>query len=104
MPTVKHYYQGIKFEWDSEKAHLNIQNHGISFEETCEVLVLETTQVYKDQFAIENEERFLAVGSKDGIHFLFIVHIYKDDEQNGDEIIRIISSRKISKNEVKKWL
>jgi uncharacterized DUF497 family protein len=30
-------FQGIEFEWDSDKATTNLRNHDVSFEIACEV-------------------------------------------------------------------
>ena len=32
-------FQGVDFEWDSRKAQLNLEKHGVSFEEAAEVFV-----------------------------------------------------------------
>jgi uncharacterized DUF497 family protein len=32
-----YYLQGIRFEWDGQKASKNLRKHGITFEEACEV-------------------------------------------------------------------
>ena len=35
--VVVYRLQGVEFEWDDQKAQLNITNHGITFEEAAEV-------------------------------------------------------------------
>ncbi len=87
------------FEWDSDKDESNQQKHGISFETA--------SRIFYDPFLItvqdnDNEEqRFKSIGSVNGIHVLMVIHTYRTDD--GLEVIRIISARKISKGEVKKY-
>lgn len=35
--TVIFQFQGVEFEWDSQKAQSNYANHGVNFEEAAEV-------------------------------------------------------------------
>jgi uncharacterized protein len=48
----------------------------------------------------ENEERFIIIGLSKKLNILVVSHCYKCN----DEIIRIISARKATKNEQKKYL
>lgn len=77
----------MKFEWDADKAKLNLIKHGISFEECLEV--------FDDSFALDLfdkehsdfEKRFNIIGStNNGV--LFVVYTVLENE-----IIRIISAR-----------
>ncbi len=34
--NVVYRLQGIEFEWDSQKAQINIEKHGVTFEEAAE--------------------------------------------------------------------
>ena len=34
---IAHILEDVDFEWDSEKADANLQKHGVSFPEACEV-------------------------------------------------------------------
>ena len=34
---ITHILEDVDFEWDSEKADANLQKHGVSFPEACEV-------------------------------------------------------------------
>ena len=88
----------FNFKWDPQKAQSNQIKHGVSFE-------LATT-VFRDPHAISiydeehstDEERWLTLGisSTGG---LFIVHhtFYEADDET--VIVRIISSRKATKQE-----
>ncbi len=37
--NVTHQLEAIDFEWDSDKAETNVQKHGVSFTEACEVFL-----------------------------------------------------------------
>jgi len=45
----------------------------------------------------ENEERFIIMGMSSNLHMLVVVHCYKEN----NEVIRIISARKVTRNEQK---
>ena len=47
----------------------------------------------------EDEDRFILLGMSNKLKIMIVVHIYKED----DEIIRIISARKATKNEIKSY-
>ena len=46
-----------------------------------------------------DEDRFVLLGLSSQLNVLIVVHVYKD----GDDIIGIISARKATKNEQKKY-
>lgn len=88
------------FEWDDNKDHINQQKHGISFETA--------SKIFNDPFLItiqdrvtNGEIRWQSIGSLNGFVVILVAHTYTDD--NGLEIIRIISARKLSKGEIKKY-
>lgn len=88
------------FEWDENKNAINRQKHGVSFELA--------SQIFSDPFLItaeniysHDETRWLSIGSIDGVVVLLVVHTYRDDD--GIEINRIISARKLSKSEINKY-
>ncbi|OOR91345.1 hypothetical protein B0181_03315 [Moraxella caviae] len=88
------------FEWDEHKNTINRQKHGISFELASRIFadpfLITTQDIYS-----QDEMRFLSIGSIDGVVVILVVHTYKDD--NGAEINRLISARKLSKSEVRKY-
>ncbi|MBS9780273.1 MAG: BrnT family toxin [Moraxellaceae bacterium] len=88
------------FEWNDKKDLINQQKHNVSFDTA--------TAVFFDPFLIttedknsEGERRWQTVGSSNGIVVLLVVHTYRN--QNNEEVVRIISARKLSKGEVKKY-
>ena len=87
----------IRFEWDGNKNSSNIKKHGISFEEAKTVFYDENARLISDPDHSIEEERFIILGMSLNLKILIVVHTYKEK----DELIRIISARKATKNESK---
>lgn len=87
----------INFEWDNNKALINIEKHGITFEEASTVFADEEAILFDDPEHSEDEERFLLIGLSNQARTLLVCHCYREN----DSIIRIISARKATKNETK---
>ena len=87
----------MKFEWDKEKSVCNLKKHGISFEKAKEV--------FEDPFHISKldyrfdyfEERWITLGGTTKDKILVVANMFFDE--NGEEIIRIISARKANQKE-----
>lgn len=90
----------LKFEWDDNKNQTNIKKHGISFEEASSVFYDEEALIINDESHSEAEERFVMIGYSYKFNLLVVCHCYRQNE----EIIRIISARKATKNERKEYL
>jgi uncharacterized DUF497 family protein len=91
----------IRFEWNPAKAESNLRKHHVSFETA--------TRVFADPFAlvkqdrIENgEHRWQTLGLVDGYLLLLVAHTIRDDE-DGIEVIRIISARRAEPKERKRY-
>ena len=52
----------MTFEWDEAKNHLNIQKHGISFQEVQDAFVDPNRIIIKDQKHSDVEDRFFCIG------------------------------------------
>ena len=87
----------MKFEWDERKNQMNIKKHNISFEE-AETVFQDINAVYVyDELHSAYEDRFNVIGMVDSIdHEITVCHCYRYD----DEVIRIISARKATKEEI----
>ena len=83
------------FEWDTEKNILNIEKHGVSFEEAKTIFYDPNVLYMYDPFHSDNEERFYAIGISEKLNVLIVSHCYRDE----GKIIRIISARKADKND-----
>jgi uncharacterized DUF497 family protein len=87
----------IKFIWDEDKNKSNQKKHGISFKEAQTVFYDENARLISDSEHSQDEDRFILLGLSYTLRILVVVHSYLED----DEIIRIISARKATKNETK---
>jgi len=81
----------MRFEWDEAKRRLNLRRHGIDFTDVKIVFAGEAITILDDRFSY-GEARFLTVGILWG-RLVSVAHTETDD------VIRIISARKATKNE-----
>ena len=86
----------IKFEWDTVKAASNKKKHGVSFEEAQSVFYDEFAVQFFDEDNSVSEERFLMLGFSDEARLLIVCHCERDQ----GNMVRIISARKATKNEI----
>lgn len=89
----------IRFEWDEAKNRKNIAKHGISFEEATTVFYDENAILFDDPDHSAEEDRFLILGISEKLHTCIVSHCYREK----DQIIRIISARKATKQENKTY-
>ncbi len=73
------------------------RKHRVSFEEAQTIFFNPLTKVAADPDHSANEERFLAVGYSETHRLLIVVHCYRKT----DEVIRIVSARKLTLSEQK---
>lgn len=83
----------MRYEWDEKKRLANLGKHKIDFADVPEVFRNETITILDDRFHYR-EERFITFGLLQG-RVVSVVHT------EDDELIRIISVRKATKNEQK---
>ncbi len=89
----------IQFIWDKEKAALNRNKHGISFEEAKTVFYDENALEFYDPDHSEDEDRFILLGMSFMARVLVVCHCVREE----GSIIRIISARKATKKESKSY-
>ena len=89
----------MKIIWDEEKNQCNIKDHKVSFEEAKTVFYDLNAKVIHDPDHSIDEDRFIILGLSKFLKLLVVCHCYRED----DEIIRIISARKATKNESKSY-
>jgi uncharacterized protein len=87
-----------QFEWDDEKAALNLEKHGVSFARTIEIFDDPLAVTIDDPDHSDGEGRFITVGSTFWDEVLVAVHIYRDER------IRIISTRRASHAERRRYM
>jgi uncharacterized protein len=91
----------IRFEWDAQNAINHLQKHKVSFETAA--LVFADPFALMAQDRIENgEQRWQTIGMVGGQLVLLVAHTLGQDD-DGAEIIRIISARKADKQERKRY-
>jgi uncharacterized DUF497 family protein len=83
----------LYFEWDSEKESRNIKKHGITFKEAATVFSDNLADTFYDPDHSEKEDRYILIGLSESRNILVVAFTARND------IIRIISARKATKNE-----
>jgi uncharacterized DUF497 family protein len=90
----------VRFEWDEAKAKSNERKHGVRFEDA--MLVFSDPYALVEQDRLEGDEsRWQTLGLVGGIVLLLVAHTVRNEQ--GDEIIRIISARKAIRKERKRY-
>lgn len=97
----------MRYEWDEAKNRRNRRKHaGISFEAAALAFEDERCLFELDRIDETGEQRWHAIGAvpiePDSSVVLLVVHAYRED-YHGEEIIRIISVRKASKYDVRRY-
>ena len=87
----------MHFEWDESKNSTNKAKHGVSFEEAKEVFDDPLHISKLDHRFSYFEERWITIGSTHESKILVVANMFFDD--NGEEIIRIISARRANAKE-----
>ena len=87
----------MRFEWDEEKNRMNVQKHGINFNDVIG-LFDHPMIVHLDVRHDYEENRWIGIGMMKH-HFAVVVYT----ERMGD-VIRIISARKANKREVRHYV
>lgn len=85
----------LLFEWDENKNNINKKKHGVSFEEAKTVFDDDRAILFDDPDHSEFEDRFLIIGFSVTENLFIVSHCYRQN----DNVIRIISARKATKNE-----
>jgi uncharacterized protein len=89
----------LQFEWDKEKARINLAKHKVSFEEAATVFWDENAIEYYDPDHSDEEDRFILLGVSSKIRELVVCHCHR---KNGNTI-RIYSARKATRAERKSY-
>lgn len=88
------------FEWDEWKGESNRRKHGVSFEEAKSVFADVSALLIDDPDHSVSEQRFLLLGFSSQARILVVAHCVR----GGGKVVRVISSRKATKNEVGQYL
>ncbi len=81
------------FEWDENKAKINLQKHDVSFKEAATVFGDPLSLTIRDPLHSIKEERFVILGYSYKNRLLVVMHTEQGDN------IRIISARRATRRE-----
>lgn len=85
------------FEWDAEKARLNLQKHGVTFEEATTAFSDPLSRTIGDPDHSDAEDRYLLLGLSNRGRLLVVAHTERGDR------IRLITARLASKREKRQY-
>jgi uncharacterized DUF497 family protein len=86
----------MRFEWDEQKNRQSLRKHDVRFE-TAMLVFDDPYALTQRDFASEDEERWITIGAIGPGSILLVVHTFY--EEQGEEIIRIISARAAESHE-----
>lgn len=86
----------MRFEWDEAKNGINIRKHGIDFEDVKEMFDHPMLS-FSDDRECYGEERWVGIG---WLQQLIGVVVYVEQHE---DVIRILSARKATKHEVRRY-
>lgn len=89
----------LVFEWDEKKDISNQQKHGVSFGEVIDCFYDDKALLFDDPEHSINEERYVLIGIGSAKRVFVVCHCYRKN----DKVIRIISARKATKKEEKRY-
>jgi hypothetical protein len=87
----------MTFEWDQQKAQSNLVKHNVSFEEAQTVFDDPLYVDFYDPDHSQNENRYIIIGASSMGHILLVSYTERGN------ITRIISARKVTKQEFKTY-
>ena len=83
----------MDFEWDPEKGEVNLERHGVAFNEAVTVFGDPLEVTISDPDHSEDERRFLSLGKSDAGRLLVVAYTERGTR------IRIISARETTARE-----
>jgi hypothetical protein len=86
----------VRFEWDPKKARANRRKHGVSFEEAAECFADPLAMILEDP---KRPEHAILIGESSSCRLVFTVFV----ERLRGEIIRIVSARKVTRAERRRY-
>ncbi len=89
----------LTFSWDQRKDLNNQKKHNIPFEEAQSIFFDENALLIYDPDHSHDEDRFILLGLISKFRLIIVSHCY----QKNNSVIRIISARKATNKEQKKY-
>ena len=96
MVYIRTYIEYVSFEWDPLKAANNLDTHGVEFADAAVALEDERALTIEDS-RHDEEQRFVSLCLDPLARLLVVVYTWRGDT------IRIISARKATKNETRRY-
>ena len=90
------------FEWNLNKAKQNYNKHKVSFDRAAEIFLDPFMVSIYDTEHSKSEERWITIGKDRNDVPLVVIHTFNEVDRNNC-VIRIISSRKATKKEIKEY-
>lgn len=88
------------YEWDKNKAKINLAKHKVSFEEGETIFDDPFLITYSDEQHSNHEERLISIGISRNARILLVAHVERLEAINFT-LIRIVSCRKATPSERK---
>ena len=88
------------FDWDDNKNRINLEKHGITFEEASTVFFDDRALLFDDPEHSIDEDRFLLLGMSETAKVCVVCHCYRES----DTVIRIISARQATRKEEDRYV
>ncbi|MBA5636220.1 BrnT family toxin [Duganella sp. LX20W] len=86
----------MRFEWDERKNRINVQKHGLSFEEAAKIFDHPALTWFDDR-GLYGEDRYISIGFVGSV-LATVVFV-----QKSDHVTRIISARKATRHEERQY-
>ena len=91
----------LRFEWDPAKARTNERKHGVSFEDAIHVFDDPHALFELDRADESGELRWHAIGLIAEVMVVLVAHTVREEAE--DEIVRLISARRATPQERKRY-
>ena len=88
------------FDWDENKNRINLEKHGITFEEASTVFFDDRAILFDDPEHSIDEDRFLLLGMSETAKVCIVCHCYRES----DTVLRIISARQATRKEEQRYV
>jgi uncharacterized protein len=83
----------MQFDWNPDKARINLAKHQVSFKEAATVFRNPLSITFPDPSHSIGEERWVIIGQSRNGRLLFVAHTDRDN------LTRIISAREVTRQE-----
>jgi uncharacterized protein len=90
----------LRFDWDETKDAANLRKHGVGFE-AASLVFDDPLQLSAQDREVNGEERWQTIGMAGGVLLLLVAHTFEDE--NEEEVVRIISARKANAQERRRY-